>query len=70
MKDTTNINQTICDFIARGVALHWIHPLDIYYATNRLLNLLEKDYYDTSCQASIPLPKLVDVMDELVAYMQ
>lgn len=70
MKDTTNINQTICDFIARGIALHWIHPLDTYYATNRLLNLLDKDYYDTSCQSSIPLPELVDVMDELVVFMQ
>ena len=70
MKDTMNINQMIGDFIAKGVALHWIHPLDTYYATNRLLNLLNKDFYDTSYQPSIPLPGLVETMDKLVSYMQ
>lgn len=68
MTEKNNIDQVICDFVARGVSLRWIHTLDQYYAINRLLNLLAKEHYLTTCKPTIPLPTLLDSMDKMVAY--
>lgn len=68
MGEKKNMDQVICDFVAKGVVLRWIHTLDQYYAINRLLNLLGREHYTASCTPSIPLPELLDSMDQLVAY--
>lgn len=68
MAEKIAVDQIICDFVARGVSLHWIHPLDQYYATNRLLNLLEEEHYEIASTPSIPLPNLLDLMDEMVEF--
>lgn len=68
MKDRLDIDQVICNFVAKGCAKHWIHPLDQYYAVNRLVNILQKEHYDTALRPSIPLPSLLQMMDQMVAY--
>lgn len=68
MTKTINISQVIYDFVSKGVAIHYIHTLDELYVTNELLTLLKKEYYDTELIPSIPLPTLLDSMDQMVDY--
>jgi UDPglucose--hexose-1-phosphate uridylyltransferase len=68
VETSKTIDQLICDFVAKGVSSHMIHPLDTYYATNRLLNILKKDHFETNLLPSIPLQGLLDLMDQLVQY--
>lgn len=63
-----SIDQIIHDFVTKASAKHRIHVLDYYYAVNRLLHLLQLDKFDTELLPSLPLPKLLDSLDQLVAY--
>lgn len=63
-----SIDQIIHDFVTKASAKHRIHPLDYYYAVNRLLHLLQLDKFDTDLLPSVPLPKLLDSLDQIVAY--
>lgn len=63
-----SIDQIIHDFVTKAAAKHRIHALDYYYAINRLLRLLKKDEFNTELTPTIPLPKLLDSLDQLVAY--
>lgn len=68
MGTKNKIDQIVCDFVAKGVVSQLVHPLDSYYATNRLINLLQKEHYGTTLTPSIPLEDMLDLMDQLVEY--
>lgn len=63
-----SINQIIHNFITKGSAIHRIHTLDYYYAVNRLLQILHLDDFNSEILPTMPLPKLLDSMDQLVNY--
>lgn len=68
MPTPIHIDQIICDFVTKGIATRYIHVLDQLYATNKLLALFQKEHYDTTLTPSIPLPGMLDLMDQMVAY--
>lgn len=64
-----NIDQVIHDFVAKGMALFRIHSLDYYYVINRLLVILNKEFFETDLMPTVPLPSLLESMDQMVEYV-
>ena len=63
-----NIDQLITGFIQKSLTIGDLDPLDKYYITNRLLDLLKKDTYEEMDDLSGLPESRLDILDELVEY--
>ncbi|UJF15532.1 UDP-glucose--hexose-1-phosphate uridylyltransferase [Jeotgalibaca sp. MA1X17-3] len=68
MTKKIDIDQIVCDFVSKGNAIYSIHTLDRFYVANELLTILKKEQYEAELTPSIPLPDLLDSMDQMVEY--
>ena len=63
-----NIDQLITGFIQESLKIGDLNPIDEFYITNRLLDLLEIESYEKAEDLSgVPETRLA-ILDELVEY--